>query len=199
MAAQGGPVARTAVGERDHLSLWLAEATREPTTSVELWRQHPQLPRRLRTGLTFDAVLAEGALVATAIAILQVYEQPVGPVIVYPYLGCAAVLVPCGTAARWSELTAHWPSKTPRPLCLGQGHALQVPPPSPRGTTVPARWLKPPDPEQIIGETPLLTNPSALTRCLAEARALLTTGAEPKPLQRAVGAVRSALRAPKRT
>ncbi|MEU3315819.1 hypothetical protein ABZ743_24525 [Streptomyces sp. NPDC006662] len=189
----------TAMSERDHLSLWLAEATKEPATSVDLWRQHPHLPRRLRTGLTFDAVLAEGALVTTAISILRLYEQPVGPVIIYPHVGCAAVLVPRGTAVRWSELTTHWPRRLPRPLCLGRGHALQIPAPAPRGPVVPARWLEPPNPDKMIGDSPLLTNPSALTRCLAEARALLTDDAEPRPVQRAMFAIRSALRAPKRT
>ncbi|MFF4448213.1 hypothetical protein [Streptomyces sp. NPDC001502] len=190
---------RTRAGTRDHLATWLAEATRQPDTSLERWSRHPLLLRRLRTGVTFDAVLADRTLVVTAISILRSYGQPVGPAIAYPFLGSAAVLVPCGTASRWSEVTAHWPERAPRPLCLGQGHTLQVPAPLPQRGCLPAQWLEPPDPGQMIGDGPLLTSPPALARCLAEARAVLTAEGEPRPLRRVAGTVRAALSTPKGT
>ncbi|MET9731993.1 hypothetical protein ABZZ79_15470 [Streptomyces sp. NPDC006458] len=89
--------------------------------------------------------------------------------------------------------TSAWPERVPRPTCLGPGNAILVPALAPRPTAGLARWLVPPDDEQTIGGTPLLTSPVQLARCLSEARTALTRPAEPTPLSRAMSAVMSVL------
>ncbi|MCZ0975911.1 hypothetical protein O1L55_40930 [Streptomyces albulus] len=190
---------RTEIGEGANLSSWLAAATHDATTSIDLWHQNPHLPRRILSGITFDIVLAKQRLVELAYEILHRYEQPLGPAVAFANLSYAAVLVPRGTDGRWKALmaTSHWSQHPPRPTCLGPGHAIRVPAllPQPGDTTT--RWLKPPDEDLSIGRAPLLTSPAPLARCLTEARILLAPDTEPTTLRRAVSAVRSALRSPR--
>ncbi|MEU0942298.1 hypothetical protein ABZ379_05795 [Streptomyces canus] len=188
------------IAEHELVSAWLSAATGHPETATTLWRENPHLPRRLRCGLTFDIVLADRSLIEAAYRLLDQYEQPLGPAVVFTNLRSAAVLVPRGTGAGWSGLMAasQWPARSPRPACLGEGHAIRVPALAPRPTSGFVRWLVSPDGEQSVGGTPLLTSPAPLARCLSEAGALLAPP-EPTPLSRAVSAVRSVLPSPKRT
>ncbi|MFF8431077.1 hypothetical protein ACF07Y_39275 [Streptomyces sp. NPDC016566] len=184
--------------EAEALSAWFAAATPDPNTAVNLWRENPHLPRRLRCGVTFDIVMADGALIAAAYQFLTEYEQPLAPAVQFTSLRSAAVLVPAGTAPKWQGLmaTAQWPERRPRPVCLSAEHMIIVPAPRPAGRLV--QWLEPPDVEQGIGGTPLLTSPAPLARCITEAQALL--GPTPRtPLRRTVSAFRSLLHSPQRT
>ncbi|MGW1815351.1 hypothetical protein ACWCQM_17560 [Streptomyces sp. NPDC002125] len=150
--------------------------------------------------MTFDVVLADRQLIEAAYRLLIQYEQPLGPAVRFTSLRSAAVLVPSGTVESWSSLVAasQWPSGLPRPTCLGKGHAILVPAPTPRSATGVAQWLVPPDDDQAIGGAPLLTSPAPLARCLAEALSLHAP-AERAPLRRAVAVVRSALPSPRRS
>jgi hypothetical protein len=192
---------RTENGESERLSAWFAAAAPEPAHAVGLWRLNPHLPRRLLSGITFDVVLADRPLVELAYRILRRYQQPLGPAVLFAGLSSAAVLVPHGTEARWSDLVANssWPERLSRPICLGRGHTIQVPALSPRLADVAARWLEQPDENLATGRGPLLTSPAPLARCLAEACTLLATGTELTSLRRAVPAGQSALRASQRT
>ena len=176
------------------LSVWFSAATPCPATSTGLWRTNPYLPRRLECGVTFDIVLADRHLIEAAYRLLAEYEQPLGPAVAFTSLRSAAVRVPCGTSESWSSLMAasQWPGRLPRPACLGERHAILVPAPAPRSGAGVARWLVPPDDEQVIGGTPLLTSPAPLARCLAEALTLHLP-LERSPLSRAMTAVRSVL------
>ncbi|MET7573374.1 hypothetical protein ABZT04_33490 [Streptomyces sp. NPDC005492] len=184
--------------EAEALSAWFATATPKPETAVSLWRENPHLPRRLKCGVTFDVVMADRSLIKKAYGLLAQYEQPLGPAVLFTSLRSAAVLVPVGTALRWNGLmaTAQWPERRPRPACLSDGHMIIVPAPRPAGLL--AQWLEPPDDEQAIGGTPLLTSPVPLARCITEAQALLGP-TERTPLRRTVSAVRSLLHSPQRT
>ncbi|MET9293069.1 hypothetical protein [Streptomyces sp. NPDC003077] len=183
------------------MSSWLAAATPTPEIAIERWRQNPHLPRRLTSGITFDIVLADQRIVELAYEILRRYQQQLGPAVAFANLGSAAVFVPRGTAVRWNALMAasHWPERMRRPACLGQGHAIRVPAPSPPPFPVVARWLEAPGDCLSIGRGPLLTSPAPLSRCLAEARSVLMPNNERTPMRRALCAVRSALRTPQRT
>lgn len=179
-------------GEHRELSAWFAEATPSPRDALEGWRRSPNEARRLNTGITFDAVLAEVPLLELAHSILRSYEQPVGPAVTYDNLACAIVLVPRGTAIRWDELIAptEWPRHPRRPICLGPGHAIKIPPicttaPSTRAVGVIARWLIPPGEDLPVTATSMLTSPAPLARCLVEARAAYarqTAGPQPTPV-----------------
>ena len=186
------------VAEVEALSAWFATATPDPDLAVSLWRENPHLPRRLQCGVTFDIVMADRSLISTAYRLLAQYEQPLGPAVAFTNLRSAAVLVPAGTAPRWNGLmaTAQWPERRPRPACLSVGHVILVPAPQPAGLL--AQWLQPPDDEQAIGGTPLLTSPVPLARCITEAQALLGL-TERTSMRRTVSAVRLLLRSPQRT
>ncbi|MEV7885131.1 hypothetical protein ACWD3I_25600 [Streptomyces sp. NPDC002817] len=188
------------IAEHEIVSAWLSAATSHPEAATALWHENPHLPRRLRGGMTFDIVLADRSLIHAAYRLLNQYEQPLGPAVVFTNLRSAAVLVPRGTGACWYSLMAasQWPDRLPRPACLGEGHAILVPALAPRPTSGIVRWLVPPDGEQSVGGTPLLTSPAPLARCLSEAGVLLASP-ERTPLSRAVSAVRSVLPSPKRT
>lgn len=181
------------------LSVWFSAAAPCPAAATALWQTNPHLPRRLECGVTFDIVLADRQLIEAAFRLLAQYEQPLGPAVRFTSLRSAAVLVPCGTSGSWNSLIAasQWPGRLFRPACLGQGHAILVPAPAPRSGAGVARWLVPPDDEQVIGGTPLLTSPAPLARCLAEALALRAP-LERSPLGRAVTAVKSVLPSPRR-
>ncbi|MFF7705440.1 hypothetical protein [Streptomyces lydicus] len=192
---------RIATGENERLSTWFAAATSSPDVSMAAWGLTPKSPRRLSTGITFDVVLAERPLVELTHEILRRYEQTVGPAIRFTNLITAAVLVPPGTAARWSDLVANstWPDHKAVPICLGRGHAVRIPGLLPVASGSPVEWLEEPGNESAVGEAPLLTSPVQLVRCLAEARSLLSPDTERSPLSRAVSAVRAVLRTPQRT
>lgn len=195
---------RTATGEHERLSAWFAGATPSPVESMATWRLAPDCPRRLATGITFDVVLARSSLIELSYNILRRYGQTVGPAIRFTSLPTAAVLVPAGTAARWSRLITDtsWSDRTavPMPICLGRGHAVHIP-----GTTLlaqdaPVEWLEAPNGDLTIGDAPLLTAPVQLVRCLTEARSLLTPPGDGRNSPgRAVSVVRVALPAPQRT
>ncbi len=184
--------------ETEALSAWFATAAPDPNTAIALWEENPHLPRRLQCGVAFDIVMADRSLVGMAYRLLAQYEQPLGPAVLFTNLRSAAVLVPVGTASRWHGLmaTAKWPERQPRPACLSVGHVILVP--SSRPASLLARWLEPPDDEQIIGGAPLLTSPVPLARCITEAQALLGPSKRP-PLRRTVSAVRTLLHSPQRT
>jgi hypothetical protein len=192
---------RIVTGEHQCLSAWFAAATPAPEESMSAWRLAPDYPRRLPTGVTFDVVLAHCSLVELAYDILRRYEQTVGPAVRFTNLTTAAVLVPPGTAVRWSKLVtgASWPDRKAVPTCLGAGHAVRIPGLAPSAQGVPVEWLEAPNTESAIGDSPLLTAPVQLVRCLAEARSLLAPDDERSPLSRAASAVRAVLRAPQRT
>lgn len=191
----------TVTGEPERLSAWFAAATPSPAESMSAWRRTPNFPRRLPTGITFDVVLAPRTAVELAYDILRRYEQTVGPAVRFTNLTTAAILVPPGTAARWGNLVvgASWLDRSAVPTCLGIGHAVRIPGLAPSAQGVPVEWLEAPSAESTVGDTPLLTAPVQLVRCLAEARSLLTPEDEQSPLSRAVAAVRAVLRAPQRT
>jgi hypothetical protein len=159
-------VTHTAVlpNEPDTLSPWLAKAAPQPDTAADLWRLNPALPRRLLCGIVFDVVLCSQALAEAAYRILAQYEQPLGPALVLPSLGAAAVFVPPGTDARWPELitASQWPEQTPHPACLGQGHAIRIPALASGGAATATRWLQ--LPEVPDGFPPHLTSPVPLAR-----------------------------------
>jgi hypothetical protein len=159
----------------------------------------PGLPRRLQCGVAFDVVMADRYLISTAYRLLAEYEQPLGPAVLFSCLRSAVVLVPLGTAPRWNGLmaTAQWPERRPRPVCLSGGYVILVPAPEPAALL--AQWLEPPDDEQAIGGTPLLTSPVPLARCLMEAQALLSLTERNTALRRTVSTVRSFLHSPQRT
>ncbi|MEU9167668.1 hypothetical protein AB0D34_07695 [Streptomyces sp. NPDC048420] len=188
------------IAEHEIVSAWFSVATGHPETATGVWHENPHLPRRLGCGMTFDIVLTDRCLIEAAYRLLDQYEQPLGPAVVFTNLRSAAVLVPRGTGEVWYSLMAasQWPDRLPRPACLGEGHAILVPALAPRPTSGIVRWLVPPDGEQSVGGTPLLTSPAPLARCLSEACALLAPP-ERTPLSRAVSAVRSVLPSPKRT
>ncbi|MFM9647779.1 hypothetical protein ACKI1S_16725 [Streptomyces galilaeus] len=182
------------IAEHETVSAWFSAATAHPETATALWHENPHLPRRLGCGLTFDIVLSDRSLIEAAYRLLDQYEQPLGPAVLFSNLRHAAVLVPRGTGAGWYGLMAasQWPERLPRPACLGEGHAILVPALVPRPTFGLVRWLVPPDGEQSVGGVPLLTSPVPLARCLSEAGALLAP-VERTPLSRAVSAFRSVL------
>lgn len=190
----------TATGEHERLSAWFAAATSSPAVSMAAWRLTPDYPRRLSTGITFDVVLAERPLAELTYEILRRYEQTLGPAVRFTNLTTAAVLVPLGTAARWSGLVANstWPDHEAIPTCIGRDHAIHVPGISPRDSGTRVEWLEAPSTETAIGSAPLLTSPVPLVRCLAEARSLLAPDDERRPLSRAVSAVRAVIRSPQR-
>lgn len=194
---------RTETGESSELSAWLAAATPDPELSLDRWALHPHLPRRLDCGVLFDVVLAKQALVQATFSILQRYEQPLGPAVVFGNIGSSAILVPPGTAERWRPLTAtsRWPDRFPRPVCLGRrgGHKIQVPAPSPLPNNTTALWLERPADDLVPGRGPLLTSPAPLARCLTEASTLLAPDPESTSMRRAVSAGRLILRSPQRT
>jgi hypothetical protein len=185
--------------ETEALSAWFATATPHPRTAINVWRENPHRPRRLQCGVAFDVVMADRNLIGTAYQLLAEYEQPLGPAVLFTNLRFAVVLVPLGTAPRWHDLmaAAQWPERRPRPVCLSGGHVILVPAPQPAGLL--ARWLEPPDDEQAIGGTPLLTSPVPLARCLMEAEALLGPAERTTALRRTVSAVRSLLHPAQRT
>jgi hypothetical protein len=189
------------IAESAPVSKWFSLAAPYPGMASGLWQENPHLPRRLACGVTFDIVLAGLPLIESAYRLLARYEQPLGPAVTFTNLRSAAVLVPLGTSARWPGLmsASQWPERVPRPACLGLNHAILIPALAPRPTAGLVRWLVPPDDEQTIGGTPLLTSPVPLARCLAEAHAPLVSPVERTPLSRAVSAVRSVLPSPKRT
>ncbi|MFH8407611.1 hypothetical protein ACH4FX_22875 [Streptomyces sp. NPDC018019] len=193
---------RTATGEREHerLSAWFATATPAPVEALTAWRLNSRYPRRLSTGITFDVVLADRSLVELSYKILRRYEQTLGPALRFTNLTTAAVLVPPGTAARWSGLVSgsSWTNRR-IPVCLGWGHAIRIPGTSPPPQGVSVEWLQAPSTESAIGGAPLLTSPVPLVRCLAEARSILYPDEQRSPLGRAVSAVRAVLRSPQRT
>lgn len=164
------------IAEHEIVSAWLSAATGHPETATALWHENPHLPRRLGCGKAFDIVLADRSLVEATYRLLDQYEQPLGPAVVFTSLRSAAVLVPRGTEAVWYGLMAasQWPDRLPRPACLGEGHAILVPALVPWPTSRTVRWLVPPDGQQSVGGTPLLTSPAPLARCLSEAGTLLT-------------------------
>ncbi|MFD9793751.1 hypothetical protein ACFWXK_22720 [Streptomyces sp. NPDC059070] len=153
--------------ESDAVSAWLVQAAAEP---ADQWHKRPRLPRLLRCGITFDLVLTDTAAFRTAAALLEQYEQPVGPALTLPAIGKAAILVPQGIADKWPALIASlaWPPEAQRPLCLGQGHTIQIPGLAARGGVSLSRWVVPP--EATGPYPPLLTSAGALARCLMEAR-----------------------------
>lgn len=158
--------------EDEVMTAWLAKAAPMRSAAVDMWRLNPARPRRLLCGIVFDIVVCRHVLVEGAYRLLDQYEQPLGPALVLPALGLAAVLVPKGTDTKWSALVeaTQWPDGISRPTCLGEGHAIQVPAPKSGGTSA-TRWLQPP--EVTAGFPPHLTNPVPLARCLDEARSEL--------------------------
>lgn len=191
----------TVTGESERVSAWFAATPPSPVESMTAWRRTPGFPRRLPTGITFDVVLAHRALVELSYDILRRYEQTVGPAVRFTNLTAAAVLVPPGTAARWGKLIAgaSWLDRCAVPMCLGAGHSVRIPGLAPSGQDVPVEWLEVPSTESAIGDAPLLTAPVQLVRCLSEARFLLAPDDGRSPFSRAVSAVRSVLRALRRT
>ncbi|GGL61653.1 hypothetical protein GCM10010129_01530 [Streptomyces fumigatiscleroticus] len=161
--------------ESERLSAWFAAATPHAATATAEWCAKPHLPRRLHCGVTFDVVVADRHLVGEAYRLLALYQQPLGPAVAFAGRRFAAVLVPPATQQRWSQLmaTTPWPSRFPEPVCLGAGHTIRIPAPAARSAGTAVRWLEPPDEEQAIGGTPLLTGPAQLARCLTEAGNLL--------------------------
>ncbi|MGY5131951.1 hypothetical protein ACWGJW_05995 [Streptomyces nigrescens] len=190
----------TATGEHERLSAWFAAATSSPAASMAAWRLTPHSPRRLSIGITFDVVLAERTLVELTYEILRRYEQTLGPAIRFTNLTTVAVLVPPGTATRWSGLvaSARWSDHKALPICIGRDHAVRIPGISPAASGVLVEWLQAPSADSAIGGAPLLTSPAPLVRCLAEARSLLAADDERSPLNRAVSAVRAVIRSPQR-
>ncbi|MGI5260899.1 hypothetical protein [Streptomyces angustmyceticus] len=190
----------TAAGEHERLSAWFAAATSSPGESIAAWRLSPHKPRRIPTGITFDIVLAERALGERTYEILRQYEQTLGPAIRFTNLTTVAILVPPGTAARWSGLVANstWSDHNSLPICIGRDHAIRIPAISPDASGVLVEWLQAPSTESAIGGAPLLTSPAPLVRCLAEARSLLTPDAERGPLSRALSGVRAVIRSTQR-
>ncbi|WP_414169176.1 hypothetical protein ACMATS_25240 [Streptoverticillium reticulum] len=191
--------------ESHGLTSWLAKAAPHPDTAATAWTLNPALPRRLRTGVTFDVVLAERPLVEAAYRILERYEQPLGPALVFPPLRLGVILVPCGTSTRWSELvsTPEWGPHTRRPACLGRNHMIQVPASAPTATST-SRWLQPPDDDLTPGLAPFLTAPVQLVRCLAEASRLVRPQSDrPAPAsslrKKAAVVARTVLLTPRRT
>ncbi|MFD9483651.1 hypothetical protein ACFWBX_06525 [Streptomyces sp. NPDC059991] len=158
--------------ESDVVSAWLEQAAAEP---VDRWRKRPHLPRLLNCGITFDLVLTDAAAFQTTTALLEQYEQPLGPALVLPAIGRAAVLVPQGIADKWRALieSLTWPPAAHRPLCLGQGHTIQIPGLAAHGGVSLSRWAV--APEASGPYPPLLTSAGALARCLMEARGPLKT------------------------
>ncbi|MFE7114551.1 hypothetical protein ACFU99_03905 [Streptomyces sp. NPDC057654] len=191
----------TVTGEHRSLSAWFAAATPSPADALTTWRLAPQHPRRLATGIIFDVVLADRALVELAYEILHRYQQTLGPAIRFTNLTTAAVLVPAGTQVRWARLMANssWPERIVAPVCLGRDHALRIPGLLPLESNMQVEWLEAPNIESAIGDAPFLTSPAQLVRCLAEARSLLTPDDERSTLSRAVSAVRAVLHTPQRT
>ncbi|MFI7095406.1 hypothetical protein [Streptomyces lydicus] len=190
----------TATGEHERLSAWFAAATSSPAASMAAWRLTPHIPRQLSIGITFDVVLAERSLVELTYEILRQYEQTLGPAIRFTNLSTVAVLVPPGTAARWSGLVANatWSSHKALPICIGRDHTVRIPGISPAASGVLVEWLQAPSTDSAIGGAPLLTSPAPLVRCLAEARSLLAPDDERSPLGRAVSAVRAVIRSTQR-
>ncbi|WP_326595900.1 hypothetical protein [Streptomyces sp. NBC_01803] len=133
-----------------------------------VWAENPVVPRRLRCGITFDAVVCDLSLIETAYRLLDRYEQQLGPAFVVPSFPVGALLVPVGVEARWPDMVAatQWPARAPHPVCLGRGQMIEVPAPAATAASL-TRWLR--QPEFLFGLPPHLTSPIQLARCLAEA------------------------------
>ncbi|MER7047038.1 hypothetical protein [Streptomyces jumonjinensis] len=159
--------------ESDVTSSWLAQAAAFDD-AINAWRREPFRSRNVRCGVAFDGVLCRRAVAELAHRILDAYEQPIGPAVVNTALDLVLILVPAGTSSQWSDLmdATQWPRGARRPICLGTGHRILIPPLEPKADSA-ACWLQPPT---TLGmHPPDLTNPVPLARCLDQARTQFLT------------------------
>lgn len=134
---------------------WLLRAEPVPGSALAEWAGTPDRAAELVVGRVWDVVQAPVELALEALDVLR-YREPVGPALLCVPDSVVSILVPAGSAARWTALGP----QPPGVAAVGGGRRLRVP--VPRQSYGPLHWLIPPDGSGRL--TDLLRLHSALRR-----------------------------------